>query len=141
MRYTLTEFATKKVFARFTTGNTVTITVYDRTNNHTEVLTSNSCTEIGTTGIFEWSFADLKTQPVAWCQFVWVMDNGTSTYPGFVEAGGWPDDVANATDIAASVWAKTLNTQDSTTYGGVFVWLHNMILNLYNWTLQKLRFR
>lgn len=93
LRLTLTEFADHKVFARFDTGDVVTITVYNRTDNVTEVLTSNACTEIGGTGIFEWNFSNLTTQPTYLTQYIWVMSNGASEQDGISAAGGYPETI------------------------------------------------
>lgn len=104
MRLSLSELATHKVFAQFSAGDDVTITVYNRTTESEEVLTNDECTEFGS-GIFEWSFADLDSQPGSLAQFVWVMDNTSTTQTGTVEAGGYPDRVeellANPTGVVA----------------------------------------
>lgn len=101
MRYTLQEIASLKVFAQFRTGDTVTIDVYDRTNNDAEVLTDDTCDEIGATGIFEWSFADLQTQPAAPTQYVWVMTNqAAATSSGTIYAGGYPDDIGSPISLS-----------------------------------------
>ena len=93
LRLTLTEFADHKVFARFDTGDAVTITVYNRTDNVTEVLTSSLCSEIGGTGIFEWNFSNLTTQPTYLTQYIWVMSNGASEQDGVSVAGGYPETI------------------------------------------------
>jgi hypothetical protein len=103
LRLTLAEFADHKVFARFDTGDAVTITVYNRTDNVTEVLTSNACSEIGVTGIFEWNFSNLDTQPAGLTQYVWVMSNGASTQDGIAVAAGYPETImARLADLIAT---------------------------------------
>lgn len=105
MRLTLAELATHKVFAQFSNGDTVNITVYDRTNLTTPVLTSSLCSEIESTGIFEWSFSNLSSQPTSLTQYVWVMDNTSTTQTGTLEAGGYPDTldelIANPSGVVA----------------------------------------
>ena len=103
LRLTLTEFADHKVFARFDTGDAVTITVYNRTDNVTEVLTSSLCSEIGGTGIFEWNFSNLTTQPTYLTQYIWVMSNGASAQDGVSVAGGYPETIlAKLNDLIVS---------------------------------------
>ena len=108
MRYTLEEIAVAKVFAKFGTGETVTMVIYNRTDNITETITA-SCTEIGTSGYFEWSFSNLNTQPTYWTQYVWVMtsNRGASVY-GTVDGGGYVDYIPVTAQLADDLQALVL---------------------------------
>jgi len=107
MRLTLAELATHKVFARFDPGDTVTITVLNATTGVVEVLGvgDDDCSETNMPGVFEWDFGFLAAQPTSLTQYVWSMDNGSTTQDGTVEAGGYPDTldelIANPSGVAA----------------------------------------
>ena len=73
MRVTLAELATFRVAVKFRTGDSVIIKVYDATNAAELALSNPTCTEIGTTGVFCWSFANLSVQPTAPTAYLWTM--------------------------------------------------------------------
>lgn len=103
MRVTLTELATYRVSTKFRTGDAVSIVVYDITNASTPVLTSAACTEIGATGVFYWSFANLDAQPAGATEYLWTMtSNNSGDYTGeALYAGDYPDDVLDAIDAVS----------------------------------------
>lgn len=114
MRYQITE--TPKILGKFNTGDTVTITLYDLSDESSETLTSNACNELGSTGVFYWSTSNITTQPTAFTEYCWVMTNGTTSQYGKIVLGGYPDNcdspisditVDNAA-IADAVWDETL---------------------------------
>ena len=74
--------------AYFTTSSTVTIEVWNSITGNSESLTSNNCTEIGTTGVFIWDSSKLATQPHKYQQYVWKMTDGTNSESGIMEVPG-----------------------------------------------------
>ena len=99
-RYTLTELAALPVEARFTTGDTVTISVYDSVTGLAVDLDSSACTEIETTGFFSWSFSNLTAQPTTFGRYVWIMSNGVIQQSDYVVFGGYVEFVAGALPAA-----------------------------------------
>jgi hypothetical protein len=85
--------------ARFGTGDTVTIVLYDASDGSSVGLDSNSCTQMGTTGEFVWGTDNLTAQPVSGETYIWVMSNsGGDTKRGQItfyvaQAGTSPADI------------------------------------------------
>ena len=78
MELSLIYFAYAKAKAEFTTGDTVTIQVFDKDGTDvTPDSPDNACSEIGTTGIFKWDFSNLTT-PTVYQDYTWVMTNQLS---------------------------------------------------------------
>jgi hypothetical protein len=94
MRYKIDEQPT--ILGKFNTGDTVTITLYDLSDESSETLTSNACNELGSTGVFYWSTSNITTQPTAFIEYCWVMTNGTTSQYGKIVLGGYPDTIADA---------------------------------------------
>ena len=92
MRHTTAEKIT--IVGKFDTGDTVTIALYDLSDDSTVTLTSSSCAEIGTTGIFKWNSSSITTQPTSFVEYLWVMDNGVTKQYGKIVLGGYPDEVS-----------------------------------------------
>ena len=92
MRYTLTENTT--LLGRFTTGDTVTISLYDLSDDSVVALDSNSCSEIGSTGIFKWNSGNITTPSQEFVEYLWIMDNGSVKQYGKLVLGGYPDEVS-----------------------------------------------
>jgi len=98
MRYQTTE--TTNAVGKFDTGATVTITLYDLSDESSETLTSNACNEVGSTGIFYWNTTNITTQPTTKTEYVWVMTDGTISSYGKLILGGYPDSL---TDIPGQI--------------------------------------
>jgi hypothetical protein len=94
MRYKIDEQPT--ILGKFNTGDTVTITLYDLSDESSETLTSNACNELGATGVFYWSTSNITTKPTAFIEYCWVMTNGTTSQYGKIVLGGYPDTIADA---------------------------------------------
>ena len=75
-RYTKVE--TTYLVGRLPTGNIVHIEVYDLSDSSAVTLTTNVCTEIGTTGLYKWPSSDLDAAPVGHKQYVYTMIAHTS---------------------------------------------------------------
>ena len=99
MRYKIIEGAT--ILGKFTTGNTVTISLYKLSDSSTVTLTSASCTEISTTGVFKWNTSNITTQPTVFTEYLWIMTNSTVTSYGKVALGGYPD------TMPGLIWEET----------------------------------
>ena len=80
------------IFCKFTTGDTVTMSVYDSQGN-SESLTSASATEIGSTGIFYWSLVNIEDATATHDDFLVIASNGTYTQQFHVGIGGFPDEI------------------------------------------------
>ena len=101
MRYKLNE--PTYILGKFSAGATVTLALYDLSDESAVALTSNACNEVGVLGVYSWSTANITTQPVARKEYLWVMADGTETQYGKIVLGGYPDnlDAAVSTRLAA----------------------------------------
>lgn len=66
--------------ALFADGDTVTIQLYDKDRNDvTPVLLADTiCVQFGTTGIFQWPYANLDSFPTGYEEYTWTMTNQLS---------------------------------------------------------------
>ena len=92
MRYLKTE--STYILGNFTTGDTVTITIY-RLSDDTKVVDAATCSEIGTTGRFKYLFSQSVTTKT---EYLWIMTNGIEEQQGKIILGGYPDDIKAQTD-------------------------------------------
>ncbi len=97
MRYQISE--QPKILGKFTTGATVTITLYNLSDESSETLTSNVCNELGSTGVFYWSTSNITTQPSGFIEYCWVMTDGTTSQYGKIVLGGYVEYVSRRTSI------------------------------------------
>ena len=78
------------------TGGTATIAVYDLSNGSSVTLTSASCSEIGSTGIWYWASSNITTYPTTMKQYAYQMTHSTTgvkSSPGKIVLGGYTDNV------------------------------------------------
>lgn len=99
MRYL--EAESTYILSNFTTGDTVTITVYKLSDN-SKVIDAVACSEIGTTGRFKYSFSQSISTKT---EYLWVAENGTEEQQGKIILGGWPDEIAK---IPFETWEEIL---------------------------------
>ncbi len=96
-RNLLSEYSTIKAFTNigtFDTADTMSIAVYKDGSSTAETLTTGTVSQIGTLGIFFWSFSDLATEPSALSQYVVVFSDTTTKVESFVfDFGGWVESV------------------------------------------------
>ena len=119
MRYSKEE--STYITAVFDSGDTVTIDIYDLSDN-SQVVAGASCTEIGTTGVFKYLFSQTATQKK---EYLWIMSNGSYSKYGKIVLGGWmdtvKDKVENNLDVAVSTRSShtpsDIDTQLSSTHG------------------------
>lgn len=111
MRYKLSE--NTYILGRFPSGSTVTITLYDLSDNSIVSLSSNACQEVGTTGIFKWSTANIASQPTTRKEYLWVMSDGTVSSLGKIVLGGYPDDILSSSQVSNAVWDEQLSSHTS----------------------------
>lgn len=81
------------ILGKFNTGDTVTIALYDLSDDSAEALDNNSCSEIGSTGVFKWNVSNITTTPTVYTEFLWIMNNGTYDTYGKIVMGGYVDDI------------------------------------------------
>lgn len=124
-RNTLSEAAIILARAKFTTLDTVTITVYRNATGTAETLTSNACVEQDGTGIFLWSFSDLNTAPIAYSDYMWIMTNGTPAQDqwGIERFGGFVETID--ANVGANSVTLTIEETDTTAIVGAEVQLLN----------------
>jgi len=97
MRYKISE--TPTILGKFDTGATVTIALYDLSTEASVTLTSSSCNEVGSTGVFAWSTSNITTQPTTLKEYLWIMTDSTVTSYGKIVLGGYPELVSLAERI------------------------------------------
>jgi len=108
MRYKISE--NPNILGKFDTGDTVTITLYDLSDESSETLDSNSCNELGSTGVFYWSTSNITTTPTTLKEYCWVMTNGTTSQYGKIVLGGFTDDITDIKKCETNRW-KIENNQ------------------------------
>lgn len=69
-----------KVFSRHSSAPT--ITVYKISDGSTPTLSSNACTQIGSTGIYYWDTSNFQTQPTVLTDYAWKMSSSYCDYYG-----------------------------------------------------------
>lgn len=92
MRYL--EAETTYILGNFDTGDTVTIDVYQLSDN-SKIVNAAGCTEISTTGKFKYSFSQGVASKT---EYLWVMTNSVDTQQGKIILGGYPDSIKDETD-------------------------------------------
>lgn len=86
MRYSLTEGAF--ILSKFTTGSSITISLYKLSDSSVVTLTSNVMTEVAATGVFKWNTSNITTQPIVFTEYLWIATDGTSSQYGKIVLGG-----------------------------------------------------
>ena len=92
MRYL--EAESTYILGNFTTGDTVTITVYKLSDN-SKVIDAAACAEISTTGRFKYSFSQAVATKT---EYLWIMTNSIEEQQGKIILGGYPDGIKDQTD-------------------------------------------
>ena len=71
----------------FTSGGTVTITLYDpeATSDASITLTSNACVEFGTSGLYFWDMSKIATLPSPHQEYGYIMTDGSTKQGGTIE--------------------------------------------------------
>ena len=87
MRYSKNEAT--YILANFESGDTVTIDIYKLSDN-SQVVSSGSCSEIGSTGVFKYLFSQTVSQKE---EYLWIASNGSYNQMGKIVLGGWMDNV------------------------------------------------
>ena len=91
------------IIARFTTGDTVTIDIYDLADNSKDV-DGASMAEIGSTGYFKYQFnPDISSL----MEYLYIADNGSEEHAGKIILGGFPDSIKDETDKIANIKTET----------------------------------
>lgn len=88
MNLKLKDIATSNAQARFTTGDTVTIKeIFDRNRlDITPALPDDRlCFEFGTSGLFQWPYANLDDTPTEYEEYTWTMTNQLSAIQSDVD--------------------------------------------------------
>ena len=92
MRYLLTE--NPYIWSRFTTGDSVTITIY-KSLDDSVVVNAVSMSELAATGYFKYQF---NPAPGSLTEYFYVTTNGTEEHAGKIILGGYPDGIKDKTD-------------------------------------------
>jgi len=94
------------LLGRLPSGQSVTIEVWELSTGNSVSLSNNSCTEIGTTGIYRWSTENFSEQPTSETEYAYRMTTGEYQYEGKftlkAETG------ASAASIADAVWDEPI---------------------------------
>lgn len=98
MRYIISE--QPYILGKFPTGATVTIALYKLSDSSSVALTSNSCSEISTVGVYKWKTNQITTQPTTLTEYLWVMTDGTSSQYGKLFLG------TDKADVSSAVWEE-----------------------------------
>lgn len=102
MRYSLTEGAF--ILSKFTTGSSITISLYKLSDSSVVSLTSNVMTEVAATGVFKWNTSNITTQPIVFTEYLWIATDGTSSQYGKIVLGGDASGLSiDITDIETAV--------------------------------------
>ena len=102
------------VLGELPSGETVTITLYDLADDSSVTLSDNSCSEVGTTGVYKWSTANITTQPTTMKQYLYFMTDGTNRFAGKIVVGGFPDEMEFQRQFDKN--KQTLTRINATTY-------------------------
>jgi len=106
MRYAKNE--STYILGVFDSGDTVTITIY-RLSDDTKVVDGETCTEIGTTGVFKYLFTQTVTQKE---EYLWIMTNGTYSKYGKIVLGGYLDKIVDNLDTTVSSRASQTSVDE-----------------------------
>jgi hypothetical protein len=87
---------TPYVLGDLTSGQAATIVVYKLSDSSTPALTSNTCSEIGSTGVFKWAVANITTQPTVFTEYLFIMTDALGIKSkGKFSLGGYPNIVTD----------------------------------------------
>ena len=82
------------IIARFTTGDTVKISIYKLSDN-SKIVDNVAMTEIGTTGYFKYQF---NPSPTTLTEYLYIANNTIEEHAGKIILGGYPDSIKDQTD-------------------------------------------
>ena len=88
---------------KFTSLDTVTITLWDLSDDSVETLTSASCSEIASSGLFSWALSNITTYPTAYKEYVYEMDNGAVEVSGKIILFDEADKANGANQVTITV--------------------------------------
>jgi hypothetical protein len=128
VRHTLAE--NPYIICRYTTGDTVTITIRDLSDDSV-IVNAASMTEIASTGYFKYQF---NPSPAGLTEYIYITTNSIEEHAGKIMLGGYPNAIKTETDkiqpdiidvpanykadVAALPTAIEIDTQLSSTHGG-----------------------
>ena len=101
MRYLSSE--TIYCYGTFEDGDTVTITIYNRTDSLKPVDGAFCGTSIDSSGTFEYAYTPTVIKQT---NYLWIMTNGSYDFRGSFTVGGWPDAVKARTDLIPDIPAE-----------------------------------
>lgn len=99
MRYTESE--NPYIWCRFTTGDSVTITIY-KSSDSSVIVNAVSMSELVSTGYFKYQF---NPSPTELTEYFYIATNTIEEHAGKIILGGYPDNTEN---IADQVWDEVL---------------------------------
>jgi len=96
MRYKKTE--TTNVLANFPSGGTITVDVYQLSDD-SQVVTTGIMSQVGTTGIYKYSFSQVVATDKE--EYLWIATDSNSTKTGKIVLGGYVDTSLTTSDFIA----------------------------------------
>lgn len=103
MRYLLIE--KPMIWSRFTSGDIVTITIYDALDDSVKVNAA-SMNELATTGWFKYQF---NPMPSVATDYFYIASNSSEEHAGAMPIGGYPENISSILDIENGRWKITGN--------------------------------
>lgn len=89
---------------KFTSLDTVTVSLYDLSDGSSVALTSNSCTEVGLTGIFRFDLSsNITTPPTSAKEYLYQMDNTSTQIEGKIKIFDIEDQANGANQVTITV--------------------------------------
>jgi len=134
MRYLLAE--NTYVIGSFATGDTVTVSLLDLSDDSSVALDSSATTEIGTTGVFKWNTSNITTQPVVLTEYLAAITDGTTTQFLKLIVGGYPDSISDditSLDIDIAALDTAITALDDVSIAQ----LSYVTGQIYTWTQQQ----
>jgi hypothetical protein len=102
--YTLNELPTAYVDGSLSGSGSATIEIYDGDGNSIS-LDSNSCTELGSTGVFVFQLSNFTTTPTSYSVYTYIISRGANDFFGTIKIG--------SQEVPANLCKVTLSVFDS----------------------------
>jgi hypothetical protein len=100
--YTLNELPTAYVDGSLSGSGSATIAVYDGGGNSI-ALDSDSCTELGSTGVFVFQLSNFTTAPTSYSVYTYIISRGANDFFGTIKIGS-QDNPADTCKVTADIF-------------------------------------
>jgi hypothetical protein len=100
--------------ALFANGDTVTIQLFDKERNDVTpaLLADTVCVQFGTTGIFQWPYANLDSFPVGYEEYTWTMTNQLNAKQIDIDSFASIPSTFLQIPFDINIWEQTVNKAD-----------------------------